>query len=279
MKTNQQPKKERGERVRSGAVHAARRLLRRTRSLAQQASQRLPRGLTVTSTGETAEIAHHATLAPPSSAPSAPDPRDERIAQLQACLERSEHASSWLRARLRAERLRRAARPAFDATELAADLTHDLMRLRAHDEETVGRVVRRTLAAHGLPVQQRTERARSAKNKAATAIPGWTRETRDAAARQVLTRVPDVANPSYVYHALAVIAENGGGTLASLTRAAGYDSAIARRRLRLAVEALATLGALHVRDGFYTLNTDYRAPTAPRPYAGSDYRRSERRHK
>lgn len=241
--------------MRGAAVRAegmARHLLRRTRTLAEQASQRLPRGATTTVPEAGDE---RITLAPPPIAPAgasvtAPDD----TALLRARLERAEHAAAWLRARLRAERGRAAATPRVNATALTADLTRDLSRLRAYDAASVGQVVRRVLSAHGLPAH---DRPASPKYGAAPAtVPGWTRARQEAVAALVIARAPEVSSPLYVHQALALSARQGGA-LARLTRASGLDSAMSKRRLRLALDALVALGALTLRDGVYTLDTDY----------------------
>ncbi len=265
------------------AEHAARRLLRRTRSLARQASRRRP----LEPAGAPLGVDDtHITLVLPAPAP--PEPRGEReprleprpeqpdeVARLRARLERSEHAAAWLRTRLRAERMRGATTPALDAAALADDLTRDLARLRAHDAESIGRVVRRVLAAHRLPVQPPWTQTRTGRRTAGAAgetapgagpatIAGWSREQQEAMAALALARAPEIASPLYVDRALTMVAVHGGGTLARLTRESGFDSAMGKRRLRLAIDALAALGALVARDGVYTLNTEYRPPHQPR---------------
>ena len=263
---------ERPDRVRGAAVRAegmARRLLRRTRSLAEQASQHLPRGATTT----TPDVGDGrvTTALPPVAAPArasvaAPDD----TALLRARLERAEHAAAWLRARLRSERRRGAATPRVDAAALAADLTHDLSRLRAYDTASVGQVVRRVLSTHGLPVH---DRPASPKHGATSAtVPGWTRAQQDAVAARVIARAPEVSSPLYAHQAL-ILAAGQGGTLARLTRASGLDSAMSKRRLRLALDALVTLGALTLRDEVYALTPDYKAVApSPRPSPHRDSR-------
>lgn len=259
-------KEERADIVRGAAVRAervARRLLRRTRSLAQQASQRLPLGSPSPLSPSTGSTGKHMTLVLPAPSPQA-DAQElaAEVVLLRARLERSEHAAAWLRARLRAERMRRMATPTLDADAVAAGLTRDLAGLRAHDAEAIGRAVRRVLTAHGLPV--RTQAARGAAGGQDTApLPGWSREQQEAVAAQALARAPEVANPLYVHRALALVAVHGSGTLAHLTRMSGFDSAMGKRRLRLAIDALVALGALVVRDGIYTLDTEYRPARQP----------------
>jgi len=258
--------------VRGAAVRAkgmARRLLRRTRTLAEQASHHLPRGASTTPPDA---VAGRVTLAlPPVAAPArasvaAPDD----MALLRARLERAEHAAAWLRARLRSERRRKAATPRVDAAALAADLTRDLSRLRAYDTAAVGQVVRRVLSTHGLPVH---DRPASPKHGATSAtVPGWTRAQQDAVAARVIARAPEVSSPLYAHQAL-ILAAGQGGTLARLTRASGLDSAMSKRRLRLALDALVALGALTLRDEVYALNSDYKAVApSPRPSPHRDNR-------
>lgn len=265
---------ERAELVREAAVraeHAARRLLRRTRSLARHASRRLPLSppSALPDPGPTGDHSALVLPTPPQQtqpaawdAPELHELADE-IALLRARLERSEAASAWLRARLRAERLRRAVTPRLDAAGLAADLARDLARLRAHDDESIGRAVRRVLAAHGLPAPPLSPR--DTPGTVPPTLPGWSREDQDAVAAQVLAHAPEVSSPFYVHRALALVAAHGRGTLAQLTRASGFDSAMGRRRLRLAIDGLVALGALVARDGAYLLNTEYRPQPQPIP--------------
>jgi len=264
------------------AERAGRRLLRRTHSLARQVSQRAARRLPSGSTSIPSQP-NDAPITPVSSVPvpvPVPVPAtgneharaDERaalaaLAALQARLARAEHATAWLRARLRAERLRRAGAPRLDADALAADLTRDLSRLRTYDAEAVGRVVRRVLSTHGAPVrtavQARPDRT-GAVGATPAAIPDWPRARQEAVAARVLAHAAEVSHPRYVYQALALIAGHGGGTLAHLTRASGLDSAMGKRRLRLAIDALVALGALALRDGIYTLTMEDHPPHTPR---------------
>ncbi len=280
---------ERADFVRGTATRAervARRLLRRTRSLAQRASQRLPIGsASILSEPHDAHITLvlpapvPAPMSVPDATPASPagserGQADER-AVLRARLARAEHAAAWLRARLRAERLRRAGAPRLDADALAADLTRDLSRLRTYDAEAVGRVVRRVLSAHGLPVRiavpARPGRSVAVSNTP-TVMPDWPRARQEAVAAQALARAPEVSHPRYVYQALALVASNGSGTLAQLTRASGLDSAMGKRRLRLAIDALVALGALTLRDGIYSLNMEDHSPRTPHGHRPTDGR-------
>jgi len=242
--------------VREAAVRAegmARRLLRRTRSLAEQTSHHLPRGATTASSG--AGDGHITIALPPAPPVSASVAAPDDTALLRARLERAEYAAAWLRARLRSERRRGVVTPRVDAAALAADLTRDLARLRAYDTASIGQVVRRVLSAHGLPVHDRPV---SLKHGAAPAtVPGWSRAQQEAVAARVIARAPEVSSPLYVHQALT-LASGQGGTLARLTRASGLDSAMSKRRLRLALDALVALGALTLRDEVYTLDTEYR---------------------
>ena len=153
---------------------------------------------------------------------------------------------------------------------LAADLTRDLSRLPAYDAASVGHVVRRVLATHGLPTYDRPATPKHGATPATA--PGWTRAQQDAVAARVIARAPEVSSPLYAHQAL-ILAAGQGGTLARLMRASGLDSAMSKRRLRLALDALVALGALTLRDEIYTLNPDYKAVVpSPRPSPHRDNR-------
>jgi len=263
--------------VREAATRAegvARRLLRRTRLL---------RGPVNSVNGGARDTGHHSPasagdtpvkLIPPrpdrsdarASDASASDERSQSLAREVAALraraeraERAEHAAAWLRARLRAERARRPT-GAIDASALAADLARDLARLRYPRPDEIRRIVERALTAQGLPAGGAgapAGRGGGGRDVVPAAPPGWSAARREAVGRQVIARAPDVTDPLYVYRALALVAERGRLTVPGLLRASGLDSGMAKRRLRLAVEALAGLGALKERDGAYTLNPDY----------------------
>jgi len=194
--------------------------------------------------------------------------------------ERAEHAAAWLRSRLRAERARSRSQSApapIDAKRLATDLAGELARLRATHPDAVERVVRRVLAAHGLPVQaprgngQEGGRAgritardgrggTSAATTMAMTASGWSRDGLAAVAALVLARTPEIADGAYVDRALALVARAGRATLPALLQSSGLDSAMARRRLRLTVETMAALGPLLAQNGVYTLNAHYQPP-------------------
>ncbi len=195
--------------------------------------------------------------------------------------ERAEHAAAWLRSRLRAERARSRSQSALapiDAKRLATDLAGELARLRTTHPDAVERVVRRVLAAHGLPTQaprgSGQERGgagrvaardgRGGTSAATTAMAmtasGWSRDGLAAVAAQALARTPEIADAAYVDRVLALVARAGRATLPALLQSSGLDSAMARRRLRLTVETMVALGPLLVQNGVYTLNTHYQPP-------------------
>ena len=168
-----------------------------------------------------------------------------------------------------------------DTAALAADLTRGLSRLHSPHPEAVRRVVYRTLAAHGLPIShadgahgERSERPATA--SVSSPLP-WPREQQETLATLVLAREPDVADPAYIERVLVLLAERGRLSLPELSRAANYTSAIARRRLRLAVEALTAIGALTTRDSAYTLNTDWTPPAAAMSGQGQGHHRRSHR--
>ncbi len=194
--------------------------------------------------------------------------------------ERAEHAAAWLRSRLRAERARswsQSAPAPIDTKRLATDLAGELARLRTTHPDAVERVVRRVLAAYGLPTQAprggeqeggaRRIAARDGRGgtiAATTAMAmtasGWSRDGLAAVAALVLARTPEIADGAYVDRVLALVARAGRATLPALLQSSGLDSAMARRRLRLTVETMAALGPLLAQNGVYTLNTHYQPP-------------------
>lgn len=261
------------------SVRVARHLLRRTRLLKKPRQAQTPVAQRLDSA---AALEMQAIQAPPAARPLADSRRrdDERtrlldeVHELRARVQRAETAAAWLRARLRAERIRRAPLPQLDATALAADLVRELHGLHTLHPEAIRRVVYRTLAAHGLPVSQEAIEGRGGPTRGAVL---WPREQQEMLAAAVLARTPEVADATYVYRVLALLAERGRLMLPDLMYAAGYSSAMARRRLRLAVEALVALGALTTRDGAYTLNAAWTPPTPPRETRGAQNGRNANR--
>lgn len=253
-----------GAATRAGGV--AKRLLRRTRLLASHAPRKLP-GVPLAEPAGAAD--GHITLILP-EAPTRTEEMAHELTELRARTERAEHAAAWLRARLRAERSRQRSLPHLDVARLTTDLTHELARTYGAHPDVVGRIVQRTLAAHGLPIDRRAIERPSG----GATLPEplfWPRGQQEALAQQVVERAPEIADPAYVHRAVALLARRGRLTLPELMRAAGFESAMARRRLRLAVEAMTALGALIVHDGAYTLNAGYRP--APSGAASSRHAR------
>lgn len=240
--------------IKSGVV--VRKLLRQTRMLAERASNEWPfpwhddDGVSET----------YLILPPPSPSPSV-----ESIAALTARAEQAEHAAAWLRARLRAERRRPVGPPPIDVASIVADLAPQLSRLREPRVETVERIVARVLSAHGLSLRidgvavDKRGIGRRAVNLPLV-LPGWTEEQQEAVAAQALARTPDIQDTFYVYRALGAVAAHANVPLEEIARATSLGSGMARRRLRLALEALCALGVLVVRGNTYALNPDYRPP-------------------
>ncbi len=242
------------------AEHVARRLLRRTRFLTGHAARKLP---VAPPLAPGADDGHITLVLPAQPAVDERAAREQELLELRARAERSEHAAAWLRARLRVERRRSTPTPQVDVAALTADLTRGLAALNAPHPGAVRRVVQQTLAAHGLAPPD-------AGAGDAPPLP-WSQEQQDALAQATLARAPEVADPAYVYRAIGLLAQRGRLTLPALTRAAGFASPMARRRLRLAVEALVALGALAARDGAYSLNSTWKPATpatTPRGHQG-----------
>lgn len=255
-----------------GASDMARHLLRRTRLLAHRASQTLPTLPTVgddriTLTLPEADFASRTDAGDSALAPASVfvDETERleiatRLHDLLLRAERAEGAAAWLRVRLRAERARARDRVkmsrGLDAVALRADLTRDLAQLRTRDMTAVGRVVDRVLLAHGLPIapaRTSMRRGSEAKKRGASVSPrpyippppGWTEGQLRAMAARVLRHSPEIGgDAAYVENALALVVRLGRPTLSDLLRASGYESPMARRRLRLTVEGLVAVGAL-----------------------------------
>lgn len=255
------------------AEHVARRLLRRTHLLAHRASRTLPVVPTVEAppsddghlTLSLAPLELTLPAAPKSIEQEGVPSAERELAEWRQRAVRAEHAAAWLRARLRAERARAAAPPEIDAAALAADLARDLSRLSSHHQEAVLRVVRRRLADYGFPVPvppAPPEQPRRGVGSVAPALdlPGWPAGALEVVTKLVLARAPEVADSAYVTRALELVTRRGRTTLATLWSDAGLAAPMSRRRLRLAVEALAALGALTEQRGMYSLNTAYQPP-------------------
>ncbi len=210
------------------------------------------------------------TAAPPGSGPD--------VTEWQMRARRAEQAAAWLRARLRVERAQRNATPRLDVEKLSADLSRELARFYGAHPDVVQRIVRQTLAAHGLPIspERPPSSARAAPSSESSV---WSSAQQEALAQLVLARSPDVTDPGYVYRILEALARGGRLTLPDLTRATGLTSAMARHRLRLAAEALVFQGALKKRDDTYSLNPAYYPPSQPAApvQARGEHPRSQRR--
>jgi hypothetical protein len=249
---------ETGSAVRDVATLAggmARHLLRRTRVLrpaTPAASLPLP-------PPETAALP--ITVQPSGPASPAPESGPD-VAEWQVRARRAEHAAAWSRARLRVERAQSRAAPRLDVEKLSADLSRELARFYGAHPDVVQRIVRQTLAAHGLPISpERPPASGRAAPTIDTSI--WSSAQQETLAQLVLTRSPEVTDSGYVYRIVEALARGGRLTLPDLTRATGLTSAMARHRLRLAAEALVFQGALKKRDDSYSLDPTYRPPVQP----------------
>jgi hypothetical protein len=249
---------ETGSAVRDVATLAggmARHLLRRTRVL-RPATPATSLPLPPPETAALPITVHPSSRASP-ALESGPD-----VAEWQVRTRRAEHAAAWSRARLRAERAQRQAASRLDVEKLSADLSRELARFYGAHPDVVQRIVRQTLAAHGLPISP--ERPPSLGRAAPTIETSiWSSAQQETLAQLVLTRSPEVTDPGYVYRIVEALARSGRLTLPDLTRATGLTSAMARHRLRLAVEALVFQGALKKCDDSYSLNPAYRPPVQP----------------
>jgi hypothetical protein len=152
--------------------------------------------------------------------------------------------------------------PRIDVERLSADLSHELARFYGAHPDVVQRIVRQTLAAHGLPISPELPFS-SARTVPSIETSIWSSAQQEALAQLVLTRSPEVTDPTYVYRLVDALARHGRLSLPALTRATGLTSAMARHRLRLATAALVTQGALTKRDDSYSLNPAYRPPVQP----------------
>jgi hypothetical protein len=262
---------ETGSAVRDVATLAggmARHLLRRTRVLKRRA-QTASAPAQPSMPPDTAVLLDGAPL--PNGTAAAPGSGPD-VAEWQMRARRAEQAAAWSRARLRVERAQRQAAPRLDVEKLSADLSRELARFYGAHPDVVQRIVRQTLAAHGLPISpERSPSAARAAPSIDTSI--WSSAQQEALAQVVLTRSPEVADPGYVYRIVEALARGGRLTLPDLTRVTGLTSAMARHRLRLAAEALVFQGALKKCDDSYSLNPAYHPPVQP---AASVPARSER---
>jgi len=159
------------------------------------------------------------------------------VARLRHALERERQARALADAALR------------DPQPLIEQLVADLTALPRRDEAALRETVSAVLSAYGFQATGAGDHAASATGgERAPVVPGWDRTRIEALTTHVLAAQPEIGARRYVHLSLEGLARQGTLTAAQLAAAADLTSPLARRRLRLALEALAAAGVAR-RDG------------------------------
>ena len=164
---------------------------------------------------------------------------ERRVAQLRHALERERQA--------RAHALAAMARPEALIDQLVADLTG-----ATAGDAALRATVTRVLEGYGFAAgQERPEAPPTGKGMPRRAdlpaLPGWSHAELQAAAKRAQARQPEITGGD-VALCLQAVLHRGEVTPELVAREARLTSGLARRRVRLALEALAGVGVL-VRHG------------------------------
>lgn len=237
-------------------------LLRHTRQRAKMGTLHLPISLHPQRQPSIVLPAHSANVADdPRAAPAMalPDtPRGEELRALRRQVVTREQRIARLRHALERERQSRAhaALAVQEPRALIDHLVADLGTVDSRDADAVRRTVTSVLGAYGFYLPEAGQRlpAPSTETPVATSamsppsIPGWDRQRLQNLARALAARDPEIGGVYYLYLSLETIATRGACSAVQIASLAGLSSPLAKRRLRLSLEALLGAGVLR-RDG------------------------------
>jgi hypothetical protein len=259
----EKPRKGAGPAVLRSAGRTALSVLRHTKQRAKLSTLHLPLDLH--------PIRQRSILLPPASADSVPahegadiaapampageaHPRralaGEETRALRSRLGLAERRVLRLRQTLDRERRARAqaATAIAQPRQLIDHLVADLSQIDAGDGDALRGTVTQVLGAYGFMVstdESPPEEQRQARlpldGAALPAIPGWDRVRLRAAVDEILARHPET-NARYVTLALTALVRDGAASPATIAKAAGFTSALARHRTRVALDGLCAMG-------------------------------------
>jgi hypothetical protein len=175
-----------------------------------------------------------------------------------------------LRLRQALERERRARAQAATAIaqprQLIDQLVADLSQIDAGDGDALRGAVTQVLGAYGFmvsndesPAEEQRQARQSLESPVLPAIPGWDRVRLQAAVDGILARYPETSS-RYVTLALTALVRDGAASPATIAKAAGFTSAFACHRTRVALDGLCALGIARREGERFALVA---APDAP----------------
>ncbi len=180
------------------------------------------------------------------------------VRALRSKLAAAERRNSRLRYALRQQRLAiaRAEEARRQPRALIDHLVSDLAGLGSADTDEIRRAVTSVLAAYGFDIPTTEEQPVVAVQ---ASIAGYDRRQLATLIEQVLASQPEIGGARYVQLTLEALGRHGALSLQQLGTTTGLTSPMARRRLRLTVEALCGAGAAQLQGSRYCL-----VPNPPR---------------
>lgn len=189
-------------------------------------------------------------------APGSPPQGLDELRGLRSRLGTAERRVARLRHTLEQERIahRRMAAAMAEPSVMIDHLVADVISVGVDDRERLRQTIVVVLDGYGFPASSpapstspRSAPAQPAQSSLPS-LPGWERARLQQAVAQVVAQRPDIGGQGYVHLALQALARHQTITVAAAARDAHLTSALARHRVRLALEGLCAAGVAE-RDG------------------------------
>jgi hypothetical protein len=195
--------------------------------------------------------------AAPATAPERLEPTTALTPEVRALRSRlavAERRNARLRYALERERLAatRVLAVRHEPTPLIEHLVADLTSVGTADEASLRQTVSSVLAAYGFAVAAADPVADTPVTEA-TSVPGFDRRRLDALSQSIVAAQPEIGNARYIQLIVGALARQGALTVQQLSNITGYTSPMARRRLRLALDALDAAGVARMAGSRYSL--------------------------
>jgi hypothetical protein len=181
-------------------------------------------------------------------------PMPPEVRALRSRLAVAERRNARLRYALQRERLAAARAGAIKAQPqpLIDHLVADIGAAGSRDEARLRQTITSVLAAYGLSVPPAGTPS-EAPVEEANSVPGFDRRRLETTSQQIVVAQPEIGSKRYVQVTLDALARQGALSLAQIGCIAEMTSPVARRRLRLTVEALCAAGIVRRSGSHYSL--------------------------